>query len=376
MISILFLSADPSDASRLRLGEEFREIQEKLQLSKSRDEFVLHQRMSVRPSDISQALLDTNPQFVHFSGHGTSAGELCVEDKYGKMHAIQPDALSALFEQFSNQVSCVLLNACYSSKQADAIARHISYVIGMSQTVSDEAAIAFSVGFYQALGAGRSIRDAYKLGCALIRLGNIPEHLTPVLVTKRGPDDSRPRPSSVARNNREDSESSDTTLTPLQGLALGDLNKLRQREKVGQLIDKGEYEMALELEPTNVIAIGELIRKLVRSNLFQDATKLSTRLKESNDSGVGYHVYPQLSLAFEKSGSITQATSIIDELEKAIQTDLTRGYGYLSHSDFLSGILGGIRAVSNEVADASLSSRLRELDAILVSAISALTGNL
>jgi hypothetical protein len=31
-ISILFLSADPTDASRLRLGEELREIQEKLQL--------------------------------------------------------------------------------------------------------------------------------------------------------------------------------------------------------------------------------------------------------------------------------------------------------------------------------------------------------
>src|SRR6185436_3521793 len=34
VISILFLAADPTDASRLRLGEEFREIQEKLKLSK------------------------------------------------------------------------------------------------------------------------------------------------------------------------------------------------------------------------------------------------------------------------------------------------------------------------------------------------------
>ena len=79
MISILFLTADPTNASRLRLGEELREIQERLQLSKSRDQFTLHQRMSVRPMDISQALLDVNPQIVHFSGHGTSAGELCVE---------------------------------------------------------------------------------------------------------------------------------------------------------------------------------------------------------------------------------------------------------------------------------------------------------
>ena len=107
MISILFLAADPTNASRLRLGEEVREIQEKLQLSKSRDQFALYQRMSVRPSDISQALLDVDPHIVHFSGHGTSAGVLCVENRVGEVHPIQPEALAALFEQFANQVSCV-----------------------------------------------------------------------------------------------------------------------------------------------------------------------------------------------------------------------------------------------------------------------------
>ena len=74
MIKILFMAADPTDASRLRLGEELREIQEKLQLSKAREAFELHQRMSVRAADITQALLDINPDIVHFSGHGTSAG--------------------------------------------------------------------------------------------------------------------------------------------------------------------------------------------------------------------------------------------------------------------------------------------------------------
>lgn len=70
MISILFLAADPTDASRLRLGEELREIQEKLQLAKLREQFKLYQRMSVRPTDLSQALLDIQPEIVHFSGHG------------------------------------------------------------------------------------------------------------------------------------------------------------------------------------------------------------------------------------------------------------------------------------------------------------------
>jgi len=114
MIPILFLAADPTDASRLRLGEEIREIQEKLQLAKLRDQFTLNQRMSVRPSDISQAMLDVNPEIVHFSGHGTSSGALCFENRIGEMHLVEPEALAALFEQFTSKVKCVILNACYS----------------------------------------------------------------------------------------------------------------------------------------------------------------------------------------------------------------------------------------------------------------------
>lgn len=181
-VSILFLAADPTDATRLRLGEEFREIQEKMKLAKLRDSFKLElPQLSVRPSDISQALLDTQPQIVHFSGHSTSSGELCFENQTGQSHFVQPDALAALFEQFADRVNCVVLNACFSEVQAETISQHIEYVIGMNKAVGDNAAIAFAVGFYQALGAGRTFEEAYKLGCVQIRLQNIPEHLTPVI---------------------------------------------------------------------------------------------------------------------------------------------------------------------------------------------------
>lgn len=184
LYTILFLSTDPTDASRLRLGEELREIQEMLQLAKLRERFELHQRMSARPPDVSQALLDVQPEIVHFSGHGTDAGALCFENLIGETHPIQPSALAALFEQFADHVACVLLNACYSEVQATAIAEHIDYVVGMNQTIGDRAAIAFAVGFYQAIGAGRTIEEAYKLGCVQIRLQGIPEHLTPVLISR------------------------------------------------------------------------------------------------------------------------------------------------------------------------------------------------
>jgi hypothetical protein len=183
--SVLFLSADPTDASRLRLGQELREIQERLQLARHRDKFALYQRMSARPGDMSQALLDVDPQIVHFSGHGTIDGALCFEDQSGQTHPIQPDALGVLFEQFSDQIACVVLNACYSDVQANAIAEHIDYVIGMNHAIGDGAAIAFAVGFYQALGAGKTIEGAFRLGCAQIGLQRgSPEDLLPTLMGK------------------------------------------------------------------------------------------------------------------------------------------------------------------------------------------------
>lgn len=184
-LSILFLAADPTNTSRLRLGEEFREISEQLRLAKQRDYLKLElPQLSARPKDISGALLDKQPQIVHFSGHGTPEGTLCFENEIGQAQFVQPSALAALFEQFAERVECVILNACYSEIQAEAIARHIDYVIGMKQTIGDRAAIAFAIGFYQALGAGRSIEAAYNLGCAQIGLQGIPEHLTPVLLKK------------------------------------------------------------------------------------------------------------------------------------------------------------------------------------------------
>ena len=186
MISILFLSADPTDQTRLRLGEEAREIEEKLQLSRQRDNFDFIVKLSVRPQDITQAMLDISPQIVHFSGHGNEEGALCVETVTGHTLPIPAEALAGLFENFADQLNCVVLNACYSAVQAKAIARHIPYVIGMSREVADLAAISFSIGFYQALGAGRSIEQAFNIGVALIRMQGIPDNLVPQMLKQEG----------------------------------------------------------------------------------------------------------------------------------------------------------------------------------------------
>lgn len=184
---ILFLSANPGDTQRLRLDKEVREIKEGLRRSKNRDQFNIVSEWAVSFNSLRRALLDYEPQIVHFSGHGGEEG-LMMEGEMGIAVSISIEALSNLFELCANHVECVILNACYSALQAVAINKHINYVIGMPGKINDHAAIEFSVGFYDALGAGRIIEDAFKFGCNAFQnmFPNISEHLIPILKIKEG----------------------------------------------------------------------------------------------------------------------------------------------------------------------------------------------
>jgi hypothetical protein len=207
--TILVLAANPQGTHPLRLGEEVRKIQAGLARSQHRDRFRLEQRWAVTPSDVRRALLDCHPQIVHFSGHGVGtevAGDpspatrkltgvsnpssepegLVFEDDLGQPQLVTTAALADLFALFADQVECVVLNACYSAPQAEAIAQQIAYVVGMKRAIGDQAAIEFAIGFYDALLAGRDTEFAYKLGCNAIQLEGLGEELTPVLKRKLG----------------------------------------------------------------------------------------------------------------------------------------------------------------------------------------------
>ncbi len=170
---ILMLAANPKDTDRLRLGEEAREILAGLERAKNRDSFELIPRFAQRPDDMRRALLDINPEIIHFSGHGGGKNGLVLENTNGEMKFLETDALVRLFKFFSQKIKCVVLNACYSELQAIAIHEHIDCVIGMSQSVGDRTAIKFAVGFYDALGAGRSYKDAFELGLIAIELDGL-----------------------------------------------------------------------------------------------------------------------------------------------------------------------------------------------------------
>jgi len=184
---ILILSANPIDTARLRLDEEVREIQAGLERSKRRERFEIVTRWAVRPDDLRRALLDHEPQIVHFSGHGCGVDGLALEGNDKKLQVVSTSSLERLFKLFQGKIECVLLNACYSEIQAEAIYKSVDCVVGMNQSIGDRAAIEFAIGFYDALGADRSYEDAYEFGCSAIDLQGIPEATTPVLKSRNKP---------------------------------------------------------------------------------------------------------------------------------------------------------------------------------------------
>ncbi|MDF5731930.1 MAG: AAA-like domain-containing protein [Rhizonema sp. PD38] len=184
MKKILILSANPKSTNKLRLDEEVREIQVALERAKHREQFEIITRWAVRVDDLRRALLDQEPQIIHFSGHGTGSQGLVLENDSGQSQLVSTAALARLFKLFKNTIECVFFNACYSEVQAEVIHQHIDYVVGMNQAIGDRAAIKFVIGFYDALGAGRSFEDAFELGCTGIDLEGIPESSTPVFKVK------------------------------------------------------------------------------------------------------------------------------------------------------------------------------------------------
>ena len=166
-VKILFLGANPRGTPSLRVDEEIREIQQTIKQGRERDNILVDTEWAVRPRDIIQALINFEPHFVHFAGHGGGEeGSFAAEDDIGYAHIIPVDGLVQAFKAVGQDVHCVIVNACRTERLARALAAVVPWVIGMRQPVGDRSAIRFSIGFYQALAAGKPVPTAFDVGKA------------------------------------------------------------------------------------------------------------------------------------------------------------------------------------------------------------------
>jgi hypothetical protein len=109
----------------------------------------------------------------------------------GQAQVVTAQALHETFGAAGASVRLVVLSACYSDVQAEALRAHVDCVVGMSGSIVDDAARTFAIGFYGGLGERESITAAFHQGCAAISLEGLHDTDRPQLRVRNGVDASK-----------------------------------------------------------------------------------------------------------------------------------------------------------------------------------------
>ncbi|MBL7816242.1 MAG: CHAT domain-containing protein [Saprospiraceae bacterium] len=173
-IKLLFLSATPMKAGKLNTGKESR-FKDLFRYFDTEKRFILKEEHGITTEEFQNFVIYENPHIVHYGGHGKHEG-IVLEDEN-----LEADILSGIL-QLSENVQCVVLNACNSLAIAKELAQYIPYVIGTQHTIDDGTAIAFAKGFYMGIVSGKTIEQAFQLGLLAVKREKLPDADVLVLV--------------------------------------------------------------------------------------------------------------------------------------------------------------------------------------------------
>lgn len=171
---ILVVTANPRhDDGRadvlLHVDREERAIREALESTPHGRRFGLQTRPAESAQNLGHHLLETTPTILHLSGHGEVQG-FVMEDELRRPVLVNPEALArfAQVKPIARNLRVLVINACLSLTQARYLSQYVDVVIGTSDLIQDQAAIAFARAFYNALGHGTSVGDAFDMGRAQV----------------------------------------------------------------------------------------------------------------------------------------------------------------------------------------------------------------
>lgn len=159
-LRVLYVYCSPSNQASLRVASELRVIRDAASRSMGDDGIVISDLPAATIDDLRNALLISEFEIVHFSGHSNQT-HLSFEDERGESTDVPIERLASFLKKYES-IQCVILNSCESAKTLTmSITAH---TVGMDSSIDDAAAIEFSRGFYDALSAGRSIAFAAQEG--------------------------------------------------------------------------------------------------------------------------------------------------------------------------------------------------------------------
>jgi|GEM_PF-611485 len=193
-IRILFLSANPWTTGRILVDEEAREIFEKLQEGSYRDKFELIRHEAIRTFDLQRLVMMYEPHIVHFSGHASETHKLILGGTAGRGKEVDRNGLVEIFGLYRRHVRLIVLNACFTRRQALALSEVIDYAIGTGKGMGDKGGVAFAGAFYRALGFGKSVKESFASAKAELSLTKIPRTSGIELFVRNGISENDPFP--------------------------------------------------------------------------------------------------------------------------------------------------------------------------------------
>lgn len=173
---VLFMTANPKDTQAIQLTKEYKEVETLQHVMDKKERYTVKLVPNTSTQEFMQRIMAEQPRILHFSGHGTGQAGLIFHDSNDNAQFANSQALGAMFAVFQNttKIDCVILNACYSLDQAQAIAQYVPFVIGTNQEVADNKAITFTRGFYTTCFAGMPYDQAFMAGKAQILMEGLP----------------------------------------------------------------------------------------------------------------------------------------------------------------------------------------------------------
>lgn len=208
---ILIFAANPS--RDLHLEEEIDEINDALRRSRYNNLIEVESRHATRIDDLTELLSEHDPQVVHFSCHGlgpkldeesdqgktengperhlvaqrtSGEGALVFIADNGSAQSLSESTLLELFKGRRGRIRVVVLNACQTQSQAEAIRGQIECVMGTAVNIRDDYARVFSARFYRTLGNGDSVQQAYDDARFALKAKGATERDMPILLTRTG----------------------------------------------------------------------------------------------------------------------------------------------------------------------------------------------
>lgn len=182
--NVLFIAAESrtsagGEAGRSVLHEDVQRIREKVRAAESTDDIEFDVRSAVHVKDLLTALHETQPDVVDFSRCGQEARSTKLRQAIAG-----GAALAKLFAAFGGGIRVVVLDACSSPLEAEAVAEVVGCVIRTLGSLSDESEIAFRASFYRALAFGNSVGTAFDQARMALALEHVDKSHYPQLVVR------------------------------------------------------------------------------------------------------------------------------------------------------------------------------------------------